>query len=199
MECITLWDVRAKASVYDLATGNNSVSGMAWNDERNELVAATYCRSVDRNGCHFDYGPAKIPVEKDDDDEEEEDDEEDWVDEDEDDKDEEVEYQDTDQCWPGSAYHNETYFGHIFDSGDHRICTSLSSFSSLDFKFTGLIQIDTLSRLILTLRLYLKMEVRRLEMMVGSELKYDLRTCGIGASLLPFSHVHYWIYIQCFW
>ena len=37
----------------------------------------------------------------------------------------EVEYEDTDQCWPTNAYHNETYFGHIFDSGDHRICESL--------------------------------------------------------------------------
>jgi hypothetical protein len=127
MECITLWDVRAKAPVYDLATGNNSVTGIAWNDERNELFAATWCSNVDRNGCHIDYEPAKIPVDKNTDGEDGEggkDNEDDWED-DEGDGDE-VEYEDTDQCWPRNAYHNETYFGHIFDSGDHRICGPFS-------------------------------------------------------------------------
>lgn len=99
---------------------------MAWSDERNELFAATWCSNVDRNGCHIDYEPAKIPVDKntgDEDDEGDNDNEDDW--EDDEGGGDEVEYEDTDQCWPRNAYHNETYFGHIFDSGDHRICKSL--------------------------------------------------------------------------
>lgn len=116
-EAITLWDVRSKAAVYDLATGNNPVieGGMFWSDSRNELYAATSCSFVDRNGRHFDYEPAHIPANRDD------------VDNDGDGSmgaadDDEEEYEDTDQCWPKKAFHNETYFGHTFDSGGHRIC-----------------------------------------------------------------------------
>ena len=120
-EAITLWDVRARAAVYDLATGNNRVieGGMFWNDSRNELFAATYCNYVDRGGRHSGYEPAQIPVERDN------------VDSDGDsnmgdDEDDEEEYQDTEQCWPKNAFHNETYFGVTFDSGSHRICEKVS-------------------------------------------------------------------------
>lgn len=118
-EAITLWDVRARAAVYDLATGNNCVSGMVWNDERNELYAATYCQYLGTNGRHIDYAPARIPVERagavDDDDS-------DW---------EGDEYEDRDQEWPQKANHAETYFGHIFDSGDSRVCEHFDESSVL--------------------------------------------------------------------
>ncbi|KAF5342363.1 hypothetical protein D9611_001753 [Ephemerocybe angulata] len=124
-ECITLWDIRAKAPVYDLATGNNVVDGLVWNDERNELFAATTCNYVDRNGYHHGYEQARIPRQETEEDaaKDSEGNEDDWVDDDddEDEEDDEDRWEDTDQCWPGNAYHSETYFGHTFDSGDHRI------------------------------------------------------------------------------
>ena len=39
-------------------------------------------------------------------------------DEDEDD----YEDEDEERAWPENAWHDETYFGHVFDAGDHRIC-----------------------------------------------------------------------------
>lgn len=125
-EAITLWDVRARAAVYDLATGNNCVSGMVWNDERNELYAATYCQYIGTDGSHIDYARAHIPAAdraagRDDEDEDEVVDDED----DDDYEDEEGEdFDDFEQAWPKKAFHEETYFGHIFDSGDSRICES---------------------------------------------------------------------------
>ncbi|KAJ2914501.1 hypothetical protein MD484_g5902, partial [Candolleomyces efflorescens] len=97
-EAIRMWDIRARAPIYDLSTGNNDVLALAWNDDRNELRA-------------------KIPREKT---EGEEDDEED-EDEDEDDYDDEDDWDDEERAWPEKAFHSETYFGHIFDAGDHRI------------------------------------------------------------------------------
>ena len=43
-------------------------------------------------------------------------------DEDEDDYDDEDDWDDEERAWPERAFHSETYFGHIFDAGDHRIC-----------------------------------------------------------------------------
>ena len=126
-EAITLWDVRARAAVYDLATGNNCVSGMVWNDERNELYAATYCQYLGTDGSHLDYARARIPAadraasrndEDGDEDEVLDDDDDDYEDE------SDEEYGDFEQAWPKKAFHEETYFGHIFDSGDSRICGS---------------------------------------------------------------------------
>ncbi|KAH6913303.1 hypothetical protein BKA70DRAFT_1262418 [Coprinopsis sp. MPI-PUGE-AT-0042] len=42
-EAIKLWDLRSNAFVYELATGNNVVIAMAWDDEANALSAITEC------------------------------------------------------------------------------------------------------------------------------------------------------------
>ncbi|KAH9479827.1 hypothetical protein JR316_0008422 [Psilocybe cubensis] len=117
---IVLWDVRAQKALYELATGNNNVRTMAWDNSSNTLYAATECTYVDRIGYHHDYRRAKIPREKypseenqsdmDIDDDEiadnEPDSEDDWDDE---------------RCWPRNAYHRENYWGHVWDAGDHRL------------------------------------------------------------------------------
>jgi hypothetical protein len=111
-----VWDPRAKAIVYELATGNNSVTSMAWDAPRSTLFAATECMWMDRMGYHHEYRPAKIPrrhdMEKTGDagmnaeEEEEFDDDED-------------EYE---RYWPEGAHHDETYFGYAMDAGEHRLC-----------------------------------------------------------------------------
>jgi hypothetical protein len=113
-EAIRLWDIRAKAPIYDLATGNNAVVSMVWNNDRNELFAATEWE-------HTDYARARIPIDEHGDPEEGEEFEEDpdevsYLHKD------GVRYKNTDQAWPRRARHSETYFGHVFDSGEHRIC-----------------------------------------------------------------------------
>ncbi|RXW20377.1 hypothetical protein EST38_g5481 [Candolleomyces aberdarensis] len=118
-EAIRMWDVRARAPIYDLATGNNDVLALAWNDDRNELYAVTECRYVDRLGYHHEYRRAKIPKEKTEDDDEG--DEERDTDEDGDDYDDEDDWDDEERAWPQQAFHSETYFGHVFDAGEHRI------------------------------------------------------------------------------
>ncbi|THH34104.1 hypothetical protein EUX98_g17 [Antrodiella citrinella] len=125
-ECITVWEPRMKTALYTLATGNNSVSSLAWDAPRSTLFAATECEYMDRLGYHHDYRPAKIPrspynktafgewygeKEHSDDDENMED-EDDADDEDED---------DDEHFWPERAYHDEDAFGYTFDSGDHRL------------------------------------------------------------------------------
>jgi len=122
-----MWDPRARAMVYELATGNNGVASLAWDAPRSTLYAATECNYMDRMGNHYDYRPAKIPGsrrgippekkskmvgEGDDGDDEE------WEDEDED----EDEDYDGDEFWPSKASHKETHFGYAFDSGEHRLC-----------------------------------------------------------------------------
>lgn len=115
-EQVKLWDVRAGSVIYELATGNNSVSDIAWNPTNNTLYAATECIYMDRHGCHHDYRRAKAPkpivtdegaesewedVDDDDDVEEEDDDDDDY-----------------DRCWPTNAYHGEDSFGYM-------VCTFL--------------------------------------------------------------------------
>lgn len=104
-ECITLWDVRAKKAVYDLATGNNQVVGMVWNDKRNELWASTSCPYIEPNGAHPGYSKSASR---------------------------------RGRGWPREAYHDEKYFGHVFDSGDHQMCAYLC-FSSLSVILMGFI------------------------------------------------------------
>ncbi|KAI0719156.1 hypothetical protein C8T65DRAFT_62052 [Cerioporus squamosus] len=58
---IKMWDVRARACVYELSTGNNAVEHMLWDDKRTTLIAAT-----DRDGAYTMGGPrnsrqAKVP------------------------------------------------------------------------------------------------------------------------------------------
>ncbi|QRW11836.1 WD40 domain protein [Ceratobasidium sp. AG-Ba] len=51
-EQIKMWDVRARTSVYELATGNNAVTSLAWDSSNNALYAAT-----ERN--YYDYRHAR--------------------------------------------------------------------------------------------------------------------------------------------
>jgi hypothetical protein len=119
-EHIEMWDLRARASVYVLGTGNNAVMDMAWDSGRNVLYAATECNYVDRFGYHYEYRPARLPKEQrttvvkrkmkergDETDESEDDDD----------------YDDAGgKCWPDQAHHNEDHFGYMFDAGFHAIC-----------------------------------------------------------------------------
>ncbi|CAE6407089.1 unnamed protein product [Rhizoctonia solani] len=108
-EQIKVWDVRARACVYELATGNNAVQSLAWDAQNHCLYAATECEYMDRHGYRRGYRRAKIP------------------------KgqrfgimggDGKIEYyedEDDGRCWPEAAWHREDYFGYLFDAGDHRI------------------------------------------------------------------------------
>ena len=51
-----MWDVRARACVYELSTGNNSVVTMLWDEKRTTLLAAT-----ERNFYRSDYRKTKFP------------------------------------------------------------------------------------------------------------------------------------------
>lgn len=115
---VKVWDVRARAAAYELATGNNRVTSLAWDASRNTLYASTECVFVDTLGYHHNYRPgtkcemnlgAPRPErrnggrsrreEKEDDD-------------------------DYEKCWPEKAWHFEDYYEYAFDSGDHRVCES---------------------------------------------------------------------------
>ncbi|EAU85664.1 hypothetical protein CC1G_10936 [Coprinopsis cinerea okayama7 len=125
-ECIKLWDLRSRTPVYELATGNNAVMGLAWDDQHDQLFAITSCSYMDRMGERYGYRRAKIPkgfretgnttlasVE----DEDMEDDDDDLEDDNSDD-----DFYDYDEYrWPKDAHHSEDYFGHIFDLGSHNI------------------------------------------------------------------------------
>lgn len=116
-ESIKVWDIRAKAALYELATGNNSVSCMAWDSTNNSLHAATECEYVDRLGYHHDYRPAKIPRARNDEPDDER------IDNDEDQEESDgYESEDEQIAWPKNAFHGESYFGYAFDAGEHRIC-----------------------------------------------------------------------------
>ncbi|RDB26136.1 hypothetical protein Hypma_006198 [Hypsizygus marmoreus] len=105
-QCVKLWDLRAKSAVYELSTGNNAVASLAWDTTRNTLYAATECHYVDRMGRHNGYRRAKVPADQNPE-----------SDGDEDDDGEEYEG----RCWPEQAYHDENYFGYLFDAGEHII------------------------------------------------------------------------------
>jgi hypothetical protein len=129
-EHIKMWDIRARAAVYELSTGNNAVVGMAWDSQHNSLYAATECRYMDRMGNSLEYRRAKVPADQREnhnhnqsqhDGDEDEDDEDGDEDEDVDDEDDDEDDDDYPQCWPKKAYHGEDFFGYMFDAGEHRI------------------------------------------------------------------------------
>ncbi|KAF7318355.1 WD40 repeat-containing protein [Mycena chlorophos] len=112
-QLIRVWDVRNRAPIYKLATGNNSVAALAWDAPSQTLVAVTHCPHFDG----YDYRWAKIGRHG-----------EEWVggdrdgDEDgEDYEEDEDEYDETSFGWPKNAHHKETAFDVAFDCGDHRI------------------------------------------------------------------------------
>ncbi|KAF8699894.1 WD40 repeats protein, partial [Rhizoctonia solani] len=106
-EQIKVWDVRARACAYELATGNNAVRSLAWDASNNSLYAATKCNYVNSSGQNRKYRPAR-PLNN---------------------QQRQMEYEDEDgepdeysgRCWPINAWHKEDYFGYMFDCGDHRI------------------------------------------------------------------------------
>ncbi|TCD63390.1 hypothetical protein EIP91_005598 [Steccherinum ochraceum] len=122
-QSVKVWDLRTKSIVYELATGNNSVTSLAWDAPRSTLFAATECEFMDRLGYNHDYRNARIPKTKwnsrqlgEDWAEQDEDEDEDMEDEEEDDDDD-----DDELGWPERAFHEENAFGYAFDCGQHRI------------------------------------------------------------------------------
>ncbi|KAF8634682.1 hypothetical protein AX15_000783 [Amanita polypyramis BW_CC] len=114
-EHIQMVDIRAKAMLYDLSTGNNQVVSLTWDDKRNTLYASTSCAYVNRHGEKYDYRPLRLSKGKSD-----------WSLKEGDvgyEEDEEDKYDDdTDGQWPVEAHHSEDYYGHLFDAdGYHRI------------------------------------------------------------------------------
>ncbi|CUA74738.1 DENN domain and WD repeat-containing protein SCD1 [Rhizoctonia solani] len=113
-EQIKMWDVRARACVYELSTGNNAVQSLAWDDRSNCLYAATEWEHMDNYGYRYakipkwqnirPYGEAMEEEEEEEEEEEGEEEEGDW-----------------DLCWPIKAWHKEDYFGRLFDAAEHRI------------------------------------------------------------------------------
>ncbi|KAM5539294.1 hypothetical protein V8D89_007167 [Ganoderma adspersum] len=58
---VKIWDIRAEECVYELATGNNAVAGLAWDDTRSSLYVATESRYINRMGLRTGYRRARIP------------------------------------------------------------------------------------------------------------------------------------------
>ncbi|THU94470.1 hypothetical protein K435DRAFT_779407 [Dendrothele bispora CBS 962.96] len=137
-QCIRTWDVRAKATVYELSTGNNDTKDLAWDGVRNTLYASTICRGMNRMGDTYGYRRARIPKvqlgrfgfpsrdagcwdrdevnddpEDENEDERMDDDGKSWVQEEDD--------CDAQYCWPKNAYSSENYFGYTFDAGAHTL------------------------------------------------------------------------------
>ncbi|KAJ7093305.1 hypothetical protein B0H15DRAFT_929547 [Mycena belliarum] len=103
-QVVRLWDIRARKMVYELATGNTAVSGMAWDAQRSALYVAT-SSPYDR----YDYRRARLPPS--------------MLPEPEPARgmpnvDDEGGF---DKCWPKNAKHTEDYWGAVFDAGSHRI------------------------------------------------------------------------------
>ncbi|KAG6814634.1 hypothetical protein H0H93_012806, partial [Arthromyces matolae] len=106
---ITLWDIRTTTAVYDLSTGNTNVTNLAWDCVRNTLYATAECDYVLRSGDYYDYRIARMPQF--------------LIDEEIGaDRDSDFEYIDEDEhdfCWPRTAFHEEDYFGYLYDAGAH--------------------------------------------------------------------------------
>ncbi|KAI0368795.1 hypothetical protein BV20DRAFT_1036915 [Pilatotrama ljubarskyi] len=59
---IKMWDIREQECVYELSTGNNAVSAMAWDHARSSLFVATTCPHVNCFGERAGYRRARIPA-----------------------------------------------------------------------------------------------------------------------------------------
>lgn len=115
-ECIKVWDPRSstRSCVYDLSTGNNPATSLAWDASRHTLYAATECEDTKS----FEYGrkyikkkvpkPQRPRTQSEMDDSEYESEDFEW------------------RRWPANAYHDDEYYGYVYDSGGHRICKSRS-------------------------------------------------------------------------
>ncbi|TFK75104.1 WD40 repeat-like protein [Pluteus cervinus] len=134
-EHIKFWDIRAKAVVYDLGTGNNAVGSIAWDERKQVLYAATACHHITRHGGRMDYRKLKVPrppksardskkpTDGEDQDMGDDEDEGDWedVEDDEDELEDLGESGDDGQGWPKKAQHAEDYYPHLFDAASHRL------------------------------------------------------------------------------
>ncbi|PPR00902.1 hypothetical protein CVT24_000387 [Panaeolus cyanescens] len=115
-EVVKLWDIRARALIYELGTGNNAVTALNWDASRNALYATTTSEHSSGRGK---YRQATIPrssqqgstsasaqtgnvV--------------DYPPEDEEDAN-----LDQYKRWPMNAYNDEGYFGYAWDAGSHRL------------------------------------------------------------------------------
>ncbi|KAF8598053.1 hypothetical protein BDV93DRAFT_610081 [Ceratobasidium sp. AG-I] len=114
---VTAWDIRARAAIYELSTGNNEVNALAWDPKRNTLFAATECSYMDTAGFRHGYRPGTKcemnlgkPSTQNQNRKHEEEEEEDGDDDD-----------DYERCWPDLAWHFEDYYEYPFDSGNHRV------------------------------------------------------------------------------
>ncbi|KAI0635599.1 hypothetical protein C8Q77DRAFT_1155387 [Trametes polyzona] len=118
-ECVKMWDVRARALVYELATGNTAVRALAWDARRTTLYAATECEYIDRLGYTHGYRSAHIPrwgqLDPPAGQEGAEGGDEDDYDSDEDDN------GGDERCWPERAAHEERFFGYAYDAGEHTL------------------------------------------------------------------------------
>ncbi|KAL1940225.1 hypothetical protein VTO73DRAFT_9177 [Trametes versicolor] len=124
-QSIKTWDIRARALVYELSTGNTAVHTLTWDERRTTLYAGTECDYMDRLGRTYDYRGAHIPR---------------WAErrpgermaqtaaypgyvEDETDENgdayDSAEDSDGIHCWPKRAAHDEKAFGYAYDAGDH--------------------------------------------------------------------------------
>ncbi|RPD72488.1 hypothetical protein L226DRAFT_588175, partial [Lentinus tigrinus ALCF2SS1-7] len=117
-QSIKTWDIRTCAMVYELATGNNAVRAISWDEKRNTLYAATECDYMDRNGYHHGYRRGRIPKwARLNPQEAGTDDEEDMYDEEYDSDD----YDDDGENWPEDAHHSEDSFGYAYDAGENTL------------------------------------------------------------------------------
>ncbi|KDQ19040.1 hypothetical protein BOTBODRAFT_52225 [Botryobasidium botryosum FD-172 SS1] len=90
---VKCWDVRARLPLYELATGNNDVTALAWDAPRCALYAQTECGFIDHTGRHSEYrkfkGPGRVKRDV--------------------------------RCWPEDAFHDEQAFEYPLDCGDHSL------------------------------------------------------------------------------
>ncbi|KDQ19036.1 hypothetical protein BOTBODRAFT_482057 [Botryobasidium botryosum FD-172 SS1] len=111
-EQIKCWDVRARASSYELSTGNNRVNNLAWHASFHTLYAATECDYRERRENPCDYQWFRDPLEG----------LRDEIDDGEDSDGGESEDEDEEgRCWSAGAVHDELSFGCGFDSGNHKL------------------------------------------------------------------------------
>ncbi|KAJ7150615.1 hypothetical protein C8R46DRAFT_1358155 [Mycena filopes] len=104
-QVIRLWDLRTAKMVYELSTGNNDVTALAWDARRNHLYATTRCEHLDRNGEARSGFYRAVEVQGE------------FVLR----EDAEDAYEQDLVVWPSDAAHGEDYFGHLFDAAGHRI------------------------------------------------------------------------------
>ncbi|KDQ19041.1 hypothetical protein BOTBODRAFT_171005 [Botryobasidium botryosum FD-172 SS1] len=94
LQQIRCWDVRARLPLYELATGNNQVTALAWDALHCTLYAQTHCEfHVSEFSGHQGYrefrGPGRVS--------------------------------DDERCWPAAAFHDEQAFEHPLDRGCHSL------------------------------------------------------------------------------